>query len=169
MICLVYMTKTKHIIQLSMKELVHLQGIIRKGKHNARTINRARILILSHTGEKKDAIASRLDSGRSTVQRIRDRYHEGGLTHALAEDPRPGAPRKIDDSAEAHLVAVSCENPPDGHPQWTMELLKERMVADGKVAKDITSVALWYHLDKRGIKPWREKNVVHPNTHAGVH
>ena len=163
------MTKTKHIIQLSSSELTQVQNIIRKGKHNGRVITRARIMLLSHQGEGKDAIASRLGSGRSTVQRIRDRYHEGGLTHALTEDHRPGAPRKIDDSAEAHLVAVSCEHPPDGHPQWTMELLKERMVADGKVAKDITSVALWYRLDKRGIKPWRGKNVVHPNTHAGVY
>jgi transposase len=36
-----------------------------------------------------------LDVGGSTVQRIRDRYRAGGLHHALTENLRPGAPRRL--------------------------------------------------------------------------
>jgi transposase len=156
----------KHTIQLSRKEEQQLHDIMRRGKHNGRTITRARILLFSHQGEGKDAIASRLAIGRSTVQRTRDRYREGGLDHALTEAPRSGAPRKLTDTAEAHLVALACSNPPEGYGHWTLDLMKERLVKEGKVPSGITTVCLWQHLDERGLKPWREKNVVHPKGDA---
>ena len=127
---------------------------------------RARILLRSHEGEKKDALAERLSIGRSTVQRIRDRYRKGGLEHALHENPRPGAPRRLTESGEAHLIAIACTNPPEGYGHWTMDLLKKQLVKDGKAPKDITSVCLWQHLNKHGLKPWREKNVVCAETHS---
>lgn len=159
-------TTHKHIIQLSRKELAHIQSIIRRGKHNARVITRARILLLSHNSEGKDAIASRLGIGRSTVQRIRDQYREGGLDRALYDAPRPGQPPKITDEGEAHLVALATSSPPEGEEKWTLELLKERMIKDGKAPKEITTVAIWKRLDRREIKPWREKNVVYSKDHA---
>jgi transposase len=167
MICLWYMNKPhKHIIQLSKKEQESLQHIIHRGKHNGRVITRARILLFSHAGEAKDAIASRLAIGRSTVQRIRDRYRERGLDYALAEAPRSGAPRKLTDAGEAHLIAIAYSDPPEGYGQWTLDLMKEQLVKEGKAPKDITTVCLWQHLNERGIKPWREKNVVRAKTHA---
>ncbi len=166
MVCLWYMTTHKHTIQLSKKDRAYLQGIIRRGKHNGRRITRARILLCSHTGEGKDAIASRLAIGRSTVQRTRDRYRQGGLPAALTEAPRSGAPRKLTDAGEAHLVALACAAPPAGHHHWTLDLMKERLVRDQKVPPTITTVCLWQHLKERGLKPWREKNVVRTHTHA---
>lgn len=160
------MTTNKHIIQLSTKELEHIQSIIRRGKHSTRVITRARILLLSHKSEGKDAIASRLAIGRSTVQRIRDQYRDGKLPRALYDAPRPGQPPKITDMAEAHLVALATSSPPAGEERWTLELLKEQMIKDGKAPKEITIVALWKRLDQRHIKPWREKNVVHPRSHT---
>lgn len=167
MVCLWGMNKPhKHTMQLSRKEQEHLQNIIRRGTHNGRVITRARILLFSHQGEGKDVIASRLAIGRSTVQRTRDRYREGGLDHALTEAPRSGAPRKLTDAGEAHLVAIACSEPPEGYGHWTLDLMKEHLVKDGHAPPDITTVCLWQHLDERGLKPWREKNVVHPEAHA---
>lgn len=158
-------TAHKHTIQLSSGEQAHLHAIIKKGKHNARVINRARILLYSHNGVGKDAIAEGMGIGRSTVQRTRDNYRESGLDRALYDAPRPGQPKKLDDKAEAHLVALACSDPPEGSDHWTLELLQERMIGDGKV-KTISTVALWKRLVNRGIKPWREKNVVYPNAYA---
>lgn len=163
------MTTHQPTIQLSQQDKERLQAITRRGKHNGRRITRARILLLSHTGEGKDAIASRLAIGRSTVQRTRDRYRAGGLAAALTEAPRPGAPRKLTDAGEAHLVALACAAPPEGHGHWTLDLMKERLVRDGKAPPTITTVCLWQHLNDRGLKPWREKNVVRAKAHAGIH
>ena len=163
------MNTHKHTIQLSRTELVHLQTTIRRGKHNVRVVLRARILLCSHKGESKDAIAARLGVGRSTVQRIRNKYAAGGLETALYDAPRPGQPKKITDTGEAHLVALATSAPPKGEERWTLELLRKRMIDDRKAPKEISTVALWKRLTARHIKPWREKNVVRPNTHAGVH
>ena len=154
------MNKThKHIIQLSKKELAHLQSIIRRGKHNARVATRARILLLSHKGKSKNATAAELEINPSTVQDVRNRYREN-LDRALYDAPRPGQPPKITDRGEAHLIALATSAPPEGTARWTLEMLKERMIEDRKVKK-ITTVALWKRLQRRHIKPWREKNVVY--------
>jgi transposase len=155
----------QYTIQLSRKKQEELQAIIRRGRHQARVITRARMLLLSHNGDGKDAIACHLEIGRSTVQRVRDRDREGGLERALYDAPRPGQAPKLDDNAEAHLVAIACSDSPEGRDHWTLELLQERMIADKKV-DTISTVAIWKHLKKRGIKPWREKNVVHSEPHA---
>lgn len=162
------MTSHKHIIQLSNKEKDHIHSIMRRGKHNARVITRGRILLLSNYGKSKEAIAHELGINPSTVQDVRDRYREkgGGLKRALYDAPRSGQPPKITETGEAHLVALATSAPPAGEDHWTLELLRERMVADGQAPKEITTVALWKRLDQRAIKPWREKNVVHTARHA---
>ena len=164
MVCLWYMKPHKHTIQLSRKELTQIQGTIRKGTHNARVITRARILLLSHKGMAKDAVAFQIGVNPSTVQDVRARFYAGGLPRSLYDAPRPGQPVKITDVEEAHLVALATSAPPQGEERWTLELLRKRMIRDGHAPKEITTVALWKRLTRREIKPWREKNVVHPNS-----
>ena len=67
-------------------------------------------------------------SGRRPPVAIRRRFVEGNLEHALNEDPRPGAKRKLDDKQEAFLIATACSTPPEGRKEWTMQLLANRMV-----------------------------------------
>jgi transposase len=155
----------KRTIQLSKEELAHVQNITRKGKHNSRVINRARVLQYSNAGQSKSIIASVLSISDRTVQRIRDNYRDGGLDRALSEAPRPGQPKKLDDKAEAHLVALACSDPPEGREHWTLKLLKKQMTADGKVTS-ISDVCILSYLNNRGLKPWREKNVVRTEAHA---
>ncbi len=149
----------KYIIKLSPRQKAQLHNITRKGKHNARVIMRARTLLESAKGLSAVKVASRVGTTDRTVERIRARFGEGGLDSALYDAPRPGQPPKLDDSAEAHLIAVACSDPPNEYDHWTLELLRERMIRDGKV-KNISTVTLWNHLNDRQIKPWREKNVV---------
>ena len=166
MVCLWYMNTThKHTVQFSKKDIISIQSIIHKGKHHARVIARARILPLTRQGRGKDAIAVELAVGRSTVQRTRDHYREGKLPRALYDASRPGQPPKLDEKADAHLIALACADPPKGTDRWTLELLRNRMIKDGKVAS-ISTVAIWNRLKKRGIKPWREKNVAYSPRHA---
>jgi len=159
----------KHTIQLSRAELAQVQGITKHGEHNARVITRARILLLSHAGRGKDALAKTLGINRTTVQDVRNRYRKGGIARALYDAPRPGRPAKITDAGEAHLVALATSAPPQGEERWTLELLRKRMIRDGKAPKEISTVALWKRLTARHIKPWREKNVVRTGAYAGVH
>ena len=160
MVYLGYMKHIKYTIQLSLQDQKQLQDITRKGKHNARVITRARILLLSHQGKSDTSISAQLETSKSSVHRVRKRYVNGGLKRALYDAPRCGQPPKLYTKAEAKLVAIACSDPPEGSAQWTLELLQKRLIKD-KTVSSISTVAIWYHLKERGIKPWREKNVVH--------
>ena len=48
---------------------------------------------------------------------------------------KPGRPRRrvLDGRAEAHLIALSCSDPPEGRERWSMRLLADRMVELGHV------------------------------------
>ncbi len=148
-------------VRLSKKSLLQVNSIIHKGMHPSRVITRARILLRSHEGMSKSQISSELDVHQSTVRRVRSRYHASGLSQALYDDPRSGRPPKLDEHAEAYLVALACSDPPEGHDHWTLELLQRQMIKDKQV-KTISTVALWKRMREHDLKPWREKNVVHP-------
>jgi len=159
------MIKHTRTIQCSKKELVGLYAILRRGTHNTHIITRARILVLTMKGGGKDGVASQLGIGGSTVQRTRDHYRQEGLDRALYDAPRSGHPPKLNEKAEAHLVALACGKAPKGRDHRTLELLQKQTIRDKSVA-NISTAALWKRLKNRGVKPWREKNVVHTQGNA---
>jgi len=155
----------KHIIRLSARQERELKAIVSSGSHKAREIKRAQVLLKSHQGMKDQDIALHVGTTVRSVERIRLRYAKGNLKQAVFDAPRSGQPPTVTDTAEARLVAIACSSPPDGAAVWTLELLRQRLLRD-KVVKHISTVAIWHHLKERGIKPWREKNVVHSQSHG---
>ena len=73
-------------------------------------------------------IAEAVSISRRTVVRIRQRFCEKGLERALTGRPRPGQKRRLDERAEARLVAIARSDPPEGYPHWTLRLLADKMV-----------------------------------------
>ena len=164
-----YMNKyyQKHIIQLSDQKYQHLYHITQSGNNKAWTIKRALILLKSNNGYKDADIAQHLDCATRTVERVRKRYNKGGIERALYDAPRLGSKPVLDAKAESYLIATACSTPPEGQARWTLELLREKLLKD-KVIKHISTVAIGKHLKERGIKPWREKNVVHTKNRQTV-
>jgi transposase len=115
-------------VDLSESERTDLLDLTKRGVTRARKVARAHILLLADEGASDSTIAATLHVGIATVERIRKRFVEGGLTQALNEDARPGAQRKLDGKQEAYLVALACSTPPDGRQRWTMQLLADAMV-----------------------------------------
>ena len=127
-------------VTLEAEERERLRRLISAGKGAARRLTHARILLQADEAEggpawADRAIAEALSVSVPTVERVRQRFVEGGLEAAL--NPRPSRRlyrRKLDGAGEAHLVALTCSAPPDGHERWTLRLLAGRMVALGHVA-----------------------------------
>lgn len=122
------MPKKTFIVNLQDKERKDLLALTKGGKLSARKLNRIHILLQANDGAHDKAIASALHIGMSTVARIRQRFVEGGVEHALTEDHRPGGKRKLDDKQEAFLIATACSDAPQGRKEWTMQLLADRLV-----------------------------------------
>lgn len=125
----------KHAIALTDEQRDHLDRLTRTGRHHARSIQHARILLMSDATPDEgpawsdEKIADALDCGIATVARVRKRFLKDGLDEAIrARKTAPGRPPKIDGIAEAHLVALACSQPPEGHARWSLRLLSDRFV-----------------------------------------
>jgi len=127
------MSKKKFIVSLSDADRQALHTYVNTGVHAARSIKRARILLLSDEGQSDPVIAEAVGVCRATVFNIRRRYCTEGLQVALAEKPRSGAPRRFTGRDEATLTALACSNPPTGSARWTVRLLAEKLVELGTV------------------------------------
>jgi transposase len=123
------MPKKTYIVDLREEERTYLLDLIQKGKHSARKLNRARILLLADEGKTDREITEALHTGSATVQRTRQRFVEGNVDGALNERPRPGAQKKLDEKGEAVLETLADSKPPDGRKRWTLQLLADRLVA----------------------------------------
>jgi transposase len=122
------MPKKIFAVQLSTDERQQLQNYIHHGQRSARSINRARILLLADAQCSDDEITTLLGVNRATVHRTRKCYYEQGLPHTLQEKPRSGAPCKIGGRVEATLTMLACSNPPAGYGRWTLHLLADKLV-----------------------------------------
>jgi transposase len=145
------MSKHRSIV-LSSEQHQQLENLIRSGQAKARTINRARILLLSDRSEYGTGhdltgtqIAQSLLCSRGTVEQVRKRFLDEGLEAALYERPRPGAKPKITGEVEARLIALACSSPPPGHTSWTLQMLADQLV-ELKLVESISAVAVHYRL-----------------------
>jgi transposase len=103
----------RYRVDLSQAEREQLNALLSGGKHPARKIKRAQILLASDSDVGDEAIAASVSVGGSTVYRTKRRFVEGKLEAALSEEPRPGAARKLSGKEEAILVATACAKPPE--------------------------------------------------------
>ena len=119
----------RYRVEMSQAERDELTAMLSGGKHAARKLKRAQILLAADAGSSDEEIARTVAVGGSTVYRTKRRFVEGNLQQALSEEPRPGAERKLTGKQEALLVATACAKPPEGRARWTLQLLADRLVA----------------------------------------
>ena len=121
------MPAKKYHVKLTAKEQAMLEQMLRRGKHSARKLTRARILLKASDGLRDDEIAEAVSTSLPTVERTRKRFTEVRLG-SLDELPRPGRKRLLDERGEARLIAEACSTAPEGRKHWTMQLLADRVV-----------------------------------------
>jgi transposase len=141
-------------VDLSEPERAHLHGLISGGKHAARKVKRAQILLAAHDDISDEDIARAVSTSSSTVYRTKRRFVEGNLDRALSEETRPGAARKLSGKETALLVATACSNPPLGRKRWALRLLAGEMVQlTGH--EDLSYETVRRRLAEDDLKPWQ--------------
>ena len=125
----------KYIVTLTNDERRELIGLISKGKHRSQKILNGLILLACDEGkfQKKRStnkeIAKVLNISMKKIDRIKKRFIEDGLNITL--NGRKGSriyKKKADGDFEAHLVALSCSDPPKGFSRWSLRLLADKVV-----------------------------------------
>jgi transposase len=145
----------RYRVELSQTERDELKALLNRGRHAARKLKRAQILLAADAGASDEEIARSVGVGGSTVYRTKRRFVLGNLEAALREEPRPGADRKLSGKEEALLVATACSNPPKGRARWTLELLADELVRLTE-HDDISRETVRRRLAENELKPWRK-------------
>jgi transposase len=146
----------RFIVELTPSEQAQLRDVVSKGQCQVRRVKRAQVLLGADAGASDEAIARTVSVGTSTVFRTRRRYVEGGVEHALSEQPRQGRERKLSGEEEALLVAITCSNPPTGRQRWTLELLAGELVRRTE-HEAISPETIRRRLAEQQLKPWQKR------------
>jgi transposase len=154
-----HMPTYKYIVALEKSKRTKLLKLVRKGKSTpARTITRARVLLMADNNEASDPeICKALKINKNTPFNIRKRYCTEGLNTAIYDKPRPGKKRSLSAMQEAHIVALACTTPPHGSDHWTMKLLTQQV--NDQIKDNVSQWTVNRVLLRHELKPWREKNV----------
>lgn len=125
----------KYIVTLTEDERETLNVLTSSGKHKSQKIINSLILLGCDEGEfqkersPNKEIARVLKISMKKIDRVKKRFVEVGLDVAL--NGKKGSriyTKKADGDFEAHLVAVSCSDPPEGFARWSFRLLADKMV-----------------------------------------
>lgn len=125
----------RYKVTLNKQEREMLQALATRGKHSSQKVLNALILLGCDEGrfqERKltgQQIAGVLPVSMKKVDRVKRRFVEHGLEAALdKQKARRQYLRKADGDFEAHLIALACGKPPQGHVRWSLRLLADQMV-----------------------------------------
>lgn len=125
----------KYKVTLTVEERHELTSISQKGKHRSQKILNALILLNCDEGSFQNSrstnkdIASVLKISMRKIDRVKKCFVEQGLEIALNGTKGQRAyTKKADGDFEAHLIALSCGEPPEGFSRWSLRLLADKVV-----------------------------------------
>lgn len=125
----------KYTVTLTEEERLSLRKISSKGKHRSQKILNALILLGCDEGEfqttrsTNEEISRVLKISMKKIDRVKKRFVEEGLDVTL--NGKKGSriyKKKADGDFEAHLIALSCSDPPEGFARWSLRLLADKVI-----------------------------------------
>ena len=116
------MARAAVAIDLSEEEERELRAVLRTPSVSQQRALRARIVLGAAEGATNTQIAADTGVSLPTVGLWRRNFAERGL-HGLADAPRSGRPRQIDDEEVQRVLAKTLEAPPDGSTHWSVRRL----------------------------------------------
>ena len=100
---------------LTDNERTILETFVHRGKANARTLTRARLLLKSADGSSTSALVTAFDVCEATVTNVRRHFTQGGLEAVLHDKVQQCRRSALSGLQTAHLIAIACSPSPDGH------------------------------------------------------
>jgi transposase len=120
----------KQHVQLSSVDREYLEALISKGELKAKTYRRALSLLELDRGQTYTAVSKTVKVSIATLSTLAGQYQEKGL-QALYDRLRSGRPITIDGEQRAKITALACSTPPEGHAEWSLRLLADKVVELG--------------------------------------
>lgn len=113
--------------QLRRGDRAQLSRIIRSRTAPRRLVDRARIVLGSAAGQSGAALCQAVGVSRPTVTLWLDRYDAGGLAAILADEPRPGRPKRTAREIDDEIVRRVQETAPPVGTHWTTRHMAQQV------------------------------------------
>ena len=113
-------------LTLTAQENNQLMEWMRRHKTSQALALRARIILACAEGRNNSEVARSCRVIRQTVGKWRSRFLESRLD-GLLDEPRPGAPRKLDDARIEQLIAIMLNERPREATHWSTRLLAKKL------------------------------------------
>jgi len=113
-------------LKLTTQENNQLLEWTRRHKTSQALALRARIILACAEGRNNSEVAKSCRVIRQTVGKWRSRFLERRLD-GLLDEPRPGAPRKLDDARIEQLIATTLNERPREATHWSTRLLAKKL------------------------------------------
>ena len=126
----------KYRVYLTEAERAELEAMVSKGKRKATDMRKAHVLLTSdeHVNRSSEAAISEVyHLSIKSVERIRRGFCESGMDIFTARPRKTRSDKMIEGTVEAHIIAVSCSEPPLGQSRWKLQSIAERVVELGVV------------------------------------
>ena len=163
-----------YTVTLTEDEREALYELTSKGKHDSQKILNALILLSCDKSEwnvnhsTNEEISRVLNISMRKIDRVKKRFVEEGLEVALNGKKRNRIyDKKVDGDLEAHLVALSCSEPPEGFARWSLRLLADQVVELG-YTDNISHETVRRTLKKRNQTLAKERMVIPPEQNSSL-
>lgn len=125
----------RYVVTLTEQERDMLSALASQGSHRSQKILNALLLLACDQGSfqsgrsTNEEISRVLNVSMRKIDRVKKRFVEDGLETTLnGTKGQRFYEKKADGDFEAHLVALSCSEPPEGFSSWSLRLLADRAV-----------------------------------------
>ncbi len=140
--------RPKKPLNVNDQERDKLQMWARRPKSSQRLALRSRIVLRCAEGLTNQEVARELGVTAATVGKWRERFRTHRLG-GLADEPRPGAPRKITDTLVEEVITHTLETLPAGATHWSTRTMAKQV--------GLTQNAIWRIWQAFGLQPHRSE------------
>src|SRR5450631_4187978 len=137
------------VLECSAEDKASLVAITKSRIEEARTVERARIILACLDGKEIQQVARELAVSIPTVTKWRRRFALWGL-RGLGDQPRSGKPVRYDTAFRNRVLAILEEPPPPGMSHWDGPAVAEKL--------DASVHAVWRVLRREGIYLQRRRS-----------
>ena len=116
------MARTPEQFNLTDGDRQALETLLRSPKAAQSLALRARIILMSGTGESVEAVASSVGTSTKAVYKWRNRFKESGLD-GLSDLPRSGQPKKLTEQKVKQVLTLTVERIPHEATHWSVRLM----------------------------------------------
>jgi hypothetical protein len=154
----------RYVVTLTGEEREDLSALASRGSHRSQKVLNALLLLACDRGPHQSArstneeISRVLNVSMRKIDRVKKRFVEDGLDVTLNGTKGSRAyEKKADGDFEAHLIALSCSEPPEGFSRWSLRLLADRAVELSYI-ESVSHETVRRVLKKTRSSPGREKD-----------